>query len=255
MTRRRAVTTTCLGLVASITFIAACSGDSPPASDEPTTLTNEQATRLAQAGYQNLLAGGAEFEANSVFLAVTPRETIRLIGVIDWENHIGRAVVMRDGPKSGITEVFWNDTTVLERWPAMDGIVAAIGGPERPWIARPPRPSTEQLDRLLAIVLGLALEQPENALLLQQTEGSAFIRSDSLRGRDVEVLRYGTRSLYWLAVDDGSMMRFEGNAAGGGAPTIVDFVRFGSVSVETPPESDVVPASAIPEIYSAFAGG
>lgn len=238
-----------------VAVIAACSnGDGAP-NDEPIPLSNERATRLAQAGYQNLLAGGAEFEANSAFLGVQPSETVRLIGVIDWENHVGRAAVSSTGPTAGLTEVYWDETTVLERWPGMDDLVASLGGPDQPWVARAPEPNTRQIDRLLALLVGLAIEQPENAILLQQTEGSAFMRNDTLRDRDVEVLRYGTRNLYWLAVDDGSMLRFEGNSTGGNAPTVIDFLRFGPIDVPRPAEADIVPAEAIPEIYSAFAGG
>ena len=238
-----------------VAVIAACSnGDGAP-NGEPIPLSNERATRLAQAGYQNLLAGGAEFEANSAFLGVQPSETVRLIGVIDWENHVGRAAVSSTGSTGGLTEVYWDENTVLERWPGMDDLVASLGGPDQPWVARAPEPNTRQIDRLLALVVGLAIEQPENAILLQQTEGSAFMRNDTLRDRDVEVLRYGTRNLYWLALDDGSMLRFEGNSAGGNAPTVIDFLRFGVVDVPRPSESDIVPVSAIPEIYSAYAGG
>lgn len=236
-------------------IIVACTNGDGAQNGDPTPLTNDQATRLAQAGYQNLLAAGAEFEANSAFLGVQPSETVRLIGVIDWENHIGRAVVSGTGPTAGLTEVYWDETTVLERWPGMDGLVSSLGGPGQPWIARSPEPDSRQIDRLLALVVGLAIEQPENAILLQQTEGSAFMRNDRLRDRDVEVLRYGTRNLYWLAVDDGSMLRFEGNSASGSAPTVIDFLRLGSVDVPRPAETDIVAASAIPEIYSAFTGG
>ena len=241
-------------LVACITMIGACGSDDTSVS-EPSPLTNDQAARLAQAGYSNLLAGGAEFEANSAFLGVQPSETVRLVGVVDWENHVGRAMVSSTGANAGLTEVYWNETTVLERWPGMDDLVSSLGGPNQPWVARPPEPATKQIDRLLAILIGLALEQPENAILLQQTEGSAFLRDDVLRGQDAEVLRYGTRNVYWLATDDGTMLRFEGNSSGGNAPTVIDFLELGPVDVPRPVAKDVVPASAIPEIYSTFAGG
>jgi hypothetical protein len=241
-------------LVACLTMISACGGDDRSIS-EPSPLTNDQAARLAQAGYSNTLAGGAEFEANSAFLGVEPSETVRLVGVVDWENHVGRAMVSTTGSNIGLTEVYWDENTVLERWPGMDELVPSLGGPQQAWIARSPEPEVRQIDRLIALIVGLALEQPENAILLQQTEGSAFLRDDVLRGQEVEVLRYGTRNVYWLAADDGSMMRFEGNSASGSAPTVIDFLAFGRVDVERPDDRDVLPASAIPEIYSAFAGG
>lgn len=246
----------CLLAVVLVTGVA-CTNDNGSDNEpniSPTPLTNEQATRLAQAGYLNLLAGGAEFEANSAFLGSQLNERVRLVGEIDWENHVGRALVSSTDRNDGVTEVYWDETTVLERRPDMDGLISSLGGPDRPWVARSPEPESRQLDRLLALVMGLAIEQPENAILLQQTEGSSFVRNDTLRTRSVEVLRYGTRNLYWLAVDDESMLRFEGNSAGGSAPTIIDFLRLGPVNVPRPPEADIVASATIPEIYSEFAG-
>lgn len=232
--------------------VAACSDDDAP--DGPQPLSRVQSERLAQAGYMNLRAGGAQFEANSAFLGTGDTESLTVAGQIDWKNHVGRAVVRGEGKEAGLVEVFWNETVVLERRPAMDSIIASRGGPTAPWVARQPDPKNRQLDRLLAIVLGLAMEQPDNAILIQQSEGSAYIRPDELRGTPVEVLRYGDRNLYWLAADDGTMLRFEGNSAAGNAPTIVDFLDREPVTVEQPIAADVVPVDAIAEVYSAFVG-
>ena len=240
--------------VAACTLLFACGGDDRK-TVEAAPLTQTQAERLSQAGYTNYLAKGAEFEAISAFLGPDGNQSLTLSGLIDWESHRGRAFVRGVGSEAGITEVYWEETFVLERRPGMDAVVNGMGGPATPWVARAPDPSTRQLDRLLALVLGLALEQPENALLLQQTEGSSFMRLDDLRGDPVEVLRYGTRNLYWLALDDGSMARFEGNSAGGTAPTVIDLLELGPVAVEAPPEADIVPVEAVAEIYSAFVGG
>ena len=244
-------------LVGAVLCVVAvgCGGSDGPSVGEPRPLSDDEAVRLAQAGHTNFLEGGATFEANSAFLGTAPTQTVTLVGAIDWANHRGRAFVRANGPDEGLTEVYWEETFVLERRPAIDTIVNGMGGPATPWVARSPDPSTRQLDRLLALVFGLALEQPENALLLQQTEGSSFMRLDDLRGDPVEVLRYGTRNLYWLALDDGSMARFEGNSAGGTAPTVIDLLELGPVEVEAPPEDDIVPVEAVAEIYSAFIGG
>ena len=250
MTRRVGVTLL-VGLLAAVA--AACGGGDTSSESRP--LSDAEAGRLAQAGYGNLLAGGARFEANSAFLGTDPLQTVTLVGEIDWEGHVGRALVRGGGPDETLTEVYWEEGVVIERRPAFDAIIAGMGGPTTPWIARAPEPSTRQLDRLLSVVFGLALEQPDNALLLQQTEGSAFIRADELRSEPVEVLRYGTRNLYWLAADDGAMLRFEGNSAGGTAPTVVDLVVLGPVEVPSPDPDQVIPVEAVAEIYSAAIGG
>jgi len=244
-------------LVGVLALVAACGGGGSPATTVPTgpqPLNDDQAARLAQSGFLNAQSGGARFEANSAFLVGEPRETVSLVGEVDWKRHVGRALVRTNGADASLTEVYWERDVLLERRPAMDVLVAARGGPEQAWIARSPDPSGRQVDRLVALVMALASEQPDNALLIQQTEGSSFIRADELRGAPVEVLRYGTRNLHWLAAADGNLMRFEGNSAGGTAPTIIDLIERGPVDIPAPPPVDVVAATDMAELYQAFVG-
>ena len=203
----------------------------------------------------NYLAKGAEFEANSAFLGPGGSQSLTMVGQIDWERHAGRAVVRGDGREAGISEVYWEETFILERRPAMDAIISGLGGPTTPWIARPPNPTNNQLDRLVGLLVGLASEQPDNALLVQQKEGSEFMRNDTLRDTAVEVLRYGNRNIYWLDVADGSMVRFEGNSAGGNAPVVIDVLARKAVTLTRPAETDIVPVERIAEAYAAVAGG
>lgn len=235
-------------------LLVSCGG-SDDKSGEPAPLTQVQAERLSQAGYTNYLAKGAEFEANSAFLGPGGNQSLTLTGLIDWEHHAGRAVVRGDGREAGITEVYWEETFILERRPAMDAIVSGLGGPSAPWIARPPDPSTQQLDRLIGLIVGLASEQPDNALLVQQKEGSEFMRNDTLRDTAVEVLRYGNRNIYWLDAADGSMLRFEGNSAAGNAPVVIDILERKAVDAPRPAAPDVVPVDRVAEAYAAIAGG
>jgi len=243
-------------VVAAVALLVACGGgDSDAATSTtpgPAPLTDDQAARLAQSGFANLRSGGAVFEAHSAFLVGEPHETVSIYGEVDWAGHSGRVLVRADGLDAGVTEVFWNKDVVLERRPVIDMLVEARGGPAQPWIARSAEPATRQLDRLIAIVAALATEQPDNALLLQQTEGSAFMRDDVIRDVPVEILRYGSRNMHWLSQADGLLMRFEGNSAAGTAPTIIDILERRVVQVPVPPEADVVAADALGELYDAF---
>lgn len=234
-------------------FVAACGGSDEATGPQP--LTRQQAERLSQAGYTNYLAKGAEFEANSAFLGPGGSQSLTMVGQIDWERHAGRAVVRGEGREAGISEVYWEETFILERRPAMDAIISGLGGPMTPWIARPPDPSKIQLDRLVGLLVGLASEQPDNALLVQQKEGSEFMRNDTLRDTAVEVLRYGNRNIYWLDSADGSMVRFEGNSAGGNAPVVIDVLARKAVTLTRPTEADIVPVERIAEAYAAVTGG
>lgn len=243
--------------VAVLVVMAACGGGSDSTATTtapgPTPLTDDQAARLAQSGFANLQSGGAVFEAHSAFVA-GERETVSIYGQVDWANHTGRVLVRADGADAGVTEVYWTKDAVLERRPAMDALVEARGGPAQPWITRPPEPATRQLHRLIALVAALASEQPDNALLIQQTPGSAFVRDDVLRGTPVEVLRYGSRNLHWLSQADGLLVRFDGNSAGGTAPTVIDILERRAGELPAPPRADVVTAESLGELYTAFAG-
>lgn len=238
--------------VAVAAFVAACGGSDEATGPQP--LTRQQAERLSQAGYTNYLAKGAEFEANSAFLGPGGSQSLTMVGQIDWERHAGRAVVRGEGREAGISEVYWEETFILERRPAMDAIISGLGGPTTPWIARRPDPTNNQLDRLVGLLVGLASEQPDNALLVQQKEGSEFMRNDTLRDTAVEVLRYGNRNIYWLDSADGSMVRFEGNSAGGNAPVVIDVLARKAVTLTRPAEADIVPVERIAEAYAAVTG-
>jgi hypothetical protein len=249
-----------LAVAAAVVVLAACGGGgvadtSSTTVPGPVPLSDDQAARLAQSQFANLQVGGAVFEAHSAFLVGEPRETVSISGEVDWVSHTGRALVRADGRDAGVAEVFWTKGAVFERRPAMDVLVEARGGPAQAWIVRPAEPSARQLDRLIALVAALASEQPDNALLIQQTPGSAFVRDEVLRDVPVEVLRYGNRNLYWLSQADGTMMRFDGNSAGGTAPTIIDIVERRPVELQPPPQADVVTAESLGELYEAFVGG
>ena len=240
MTRRLLVV-----LALLLTVAVGCGSATPVEEVRP--LTNDEAARLAQTVYENYLAGGARFEANAAFVGGPAAETVTVVGIVDWENHRGRATVRSDRYPA-ITEVYWEETFLLERRPGVDQIVRSLGGPDTPWFARGPEPGVGLIDRVIAVVMGLAAEQPENSLLIQQKPGSSFVRADRLRGSSADVLRFGERNLYWLAAGSTRLLRFEANAASGTAPTVVDLLELGPVDVPIPAQAQVVPADAFPEL-------
>lgn len=258
MTRRgpaSVVSSVAIGLVVALALlVTACGGSSSPSSTSR-PLTSDEAGRLASTLYANHLGAGASFSAHSAFLAVTPQQSLDLQGEMDWTDHVGRAYVSGNGPNAGLTEVIWDSTTIYERRPGLDPLIAGLGGPASPWIARPPEPQKRQLDRLLAIITGLAAEQAENATLIQQTEGSSYLRPDTLRETSVDVMRYGTRNIYWVQSESDRMLRFEGNSEGGTTPTIVDLLERHAVTLTVPPPQYVVAVASIRTLYDAATSG
>lgn len=233
-------------------FAVACGGNAQPKSTER-PLTVDEATLLASVQFDNYEDSGAAFQVSTAFLV--SNDTLTLQGVVDWKQHYGYAVAVAKGAEEGITEVFWTDNVVLERRPAADALLAGMGFGEVRYFARPPEPDKRLLDRALAIVLGLASTQRDNPQLILQKAGSAYLRTDTLRNQPTNVLRFGERNIYWLDSQTNRMLRFEGNAQAGGAPTVVDIVARGPQTVPLPSQEQVINATMVQELYEALQQG
>jgi hypothetical protein len=238
-------------LAVSVSLVA-CGGSEKPKSTER-LLTLDEATLLASVQFDNYEDRGAAFQVATAFLATN--DTLTLQGVVDWERHVGYAVAVAKGAEDGITEVYWTDNVVLERRPAADPILTGMGYEGVRYFARKPEPDKRLLDRALAIVLSLASSQRENPQLILQKVGSAFLRTDTLRDTAATVLRFGERNLYWLDSGTNRMLRFEGNAAGGGAPTVVDIFARGAQPITFPAESTAIAVESMQELYDALRAG
>lgn len=227
----------------------ACGDDAPASTERP--LTFDEASQLAMVQRANYGDGGALVEVNSSFL--TDGSTVSMQAEVDWVNHSGRAMVMATGRDAPITEVYWTESMVLERVPALDPLLEARGLTGVRYVARPPDTETRQLDRAIALLVGLAAEAPDNPVLVQQKAGSAFMRDDELSGVPVRVMRYGDRTIYWLDAA-GVMLRFEGNSSGLNAPIVIDVIERGMPSIEWPADDEVVLVEMIREVYDAVMG-
>lgn len=223
--------------------LTACTDDSTKSSER--ALTTHEAALLAEVLVKNYRSGGAFFSVAT--LDRPGGSTVRLEGRLDWVNHLGEATVSVD-VGSAPSVVGWRRDVVLERWPDADEVLLGMGTPEFPVIARPPN-TQRRLDQIISVLVGLAGERPDNAQLVLQTEGSAFVREDELRGVPVVVMRYGTRNIYWLDAATGDMLRFEARSAEGDLPIVIDIFERGSETIEFPDQSMWVSIDAVAEFY------
>ncbi len=229
----------CLGALSS----TACAGDSTGSSER--ALTTREAALLAEVLVKNYRSAGAVFTVAT--LDRPGGSTVRLEGRLDWANHLGEATVAVD-VGSAPSVVGWRRDVVLERWPDADEVLTGMGTAAAPVIARPPN-MQRRLDQIIAVLVGLAGERPDNAQLVLQTEGSAFVREDELRGVPVVVMRYGSRNIYWLDAATGDMLRFEARSAEGDLPIVIDIFERGSETIELPDQSLWVSIDAVAEFY------
>lgn len=233
-----------LGVIGSSIIGACSSDDSPTSSERP--LTTREAAQLAEVLVKNYRTGGVEF-----MVATLDRpggSTIRMEGRLDWVDHVGEASVYADRGRIPVV-VGWRHDVVLERWPEADEVLLGMGAPATPVIARPPN-LQRRLDQIISVLVGLAGERPENAQLILQTEGSAYLREDEWRGRSVAVMRFGTRNVYWLDSSTGEMVRFEARSAEGDLPIVVDVMGSVSETIELPDPSTWVSVDSIEDFYS-----
>lgn len=230
--------------VVAVTLVG-CGGDS---ASDPRPLSRDQATVMADLLYRNYESGGADFTLSTV--AGPGGGTITVSGEVDWTHHRGHASVNSSAPGTApVTEVWWNEQAVFERRPALDEKLFAEGLALSPAvIGRPVDIDHRRMDQLIAILVGLAATQPDNAELIAQAEGSAFLRDDMLRGVNIEVLRYGERTIYWVDKVTGEMVRFEGSDESGQYPVVIDIFDRGEREITSDPNLTMLDISEVPEM-------
>lgn len=235
-------------LLAACLALAACGGGGKPGARP---MTQEEASRLAETMFLNHREGRATFEAAT--LTEPGGSRLRLAGTVHWSARSGAARVVVDGGTGTLEAVAWGSETVAERRPVHDGLLAGLGLPRGAWIGRPVD-QRRRIDQVIAVVTGLAATRPENAVLIQQQAGSVFLRSDMLRGTEVEVVRYGERSIYWIDPVSGRMLRFEGNNSAGTLPVVVDFGQEIADQVVPPTGAEVVDVGTKPDLAALLEG-
>lgn len=240
--KRRLVTALLTG---SIALLIACGdSDTPKSTERP--LTFEEAGIMAELLYDNYSAGGATFTVNTV--TAPGGAQLNLSGEVDWKTHQGWADVTTNSSNATLVGVMWGESILLERRPVVDNVLIGMGVSSPPLISRAPNLDL-RLDQVIAVVTGLAATQRDNAQLIMQAPGSAFVRDDILRGTNVHVFRYGTRNLYWVNAATGTLMRLEATSKNGGLPTIVELLEIKAISIPQPDAGRVVRSDAISEIY------
>jgi len=235
-------------LLAACLALAACGGGDKPAARP---MTPEEASRLAETMFLNHREGRATFEVAT--LTEPGGSRLRLAGTVDWSARTGAARVVVDGGAGALVAVAWASDTVAERRPVHDSLLAGLGLPQGAWIGRP-ADQRRRIDQVIAVVTGLATARPENAVLIQQEEGTTFLRRDTLRGREVEVVRFGERSIYWIDPLSGRMLRFEGNNSAGTLPVVVDFGPEIADQVVPPTGAEVVDVGTKPDLAALLEG-
>lgn len=255
---RREFFHTAVGAAAGLVVFTACSDENPSAGSgdtsngsDPRPLTLPEAGLLAGMLFNNYDIGGATFTVNATFNI--SGDTLALAGTIDWKNHIGHTQVNATGAEAGVSEVYWEETAVIETRAGLPEALVAAGHPTGIYISRAPDPTGRQIDGLLGLVLGLASKQRDNPQLVQQTETARYLRTDTIRDVPVTVFQYDSSQL-WLD-SDGTMLRYTGISADGNRPVTIDLLTIAPVTIEPPAADSVIVYGDAAAAYDAVASG
>ena len=233
--------------------LVGCGGESETPEGER-DVTTQEASRMAETLFNNYDVGGAEFEVN----AQMPDGTrVFMMGEVDWKTHTGRAQVQfSQTADAAVTEVYWTESAVLERLPALTALAGQVGEPSVEFYVRAPDTENRHLDAMIQLVTSLGAEQRDNAVLIAQQPRTAWLRADTMpsTGAAVDVLRYGERTIYWMEAGGVTLLRFEGNNSVGTRPVLVDLRDHGPRTIEFPPATDVIETSRVAELYAAVTG-
>lgn len=240
--------------IAAACAIAACGGGDDESGDGERPVDDAEAARLAETLFANLESGAADFELNA---QLPDGSTIAMTGTVDWAAHEGRGTVTASGgPERPVVEVAWTQTIVLERIPELSALAGELGRTGGEWYARRPELERRQLDSLIQLVMGLATEQRDNAVLIAQREGTAWLRADRVPDTEiaVDVMRFGPRTVFWVEQDGFRLHRFEGNNSEGSRPVVIDLTEHGATDVDLPSPDAVVDAAPLADLYEAVTG-
>lgn len=173
-------------MTVTLSVLAGCSSaDEDPAS-APQPLDAEQAQLLASVRFENYRAGTGEFSTN---VPIDGQEFM-VHGVVDWKEHVGSAVV--ETP-SGADLLQWSFSHVAYHvGGGADGLPPAPPS-DGSWRFRSLDPAASSLDTVLALLLNLGADRPENAQLLQAGD-ARHVETTSLNGVEVDVFSGPTES-------------------------------------------------------------
>jgi hypothetical protein len=234
---RRALLVVLVGTV--LAAASGCGGADTPAKPEAKPLTMRQAELLAGAQFLNYRNDGAEFEMDFGVQGTASHFT--MTGQMNWDDLVGYGTITPDQGEP--FEVWWREDVVIQSDPELAALLQAAD--QQPvFVAHPPNPQANPVDKACAILLHLGSKQRDNPLLVKQTKGSAYLGDATVRGTATQILRYGEINRFWIDPETGLMLRFAGNSKIGKSPQTVELLSHEAQTMYAPPGPVVTEAQA-----------
>ncbi len=219
-----------------------------PRADDQGRLTTAQALTLSRILVKNEEAKGAIAE---IVVPFGSAATFTLRGPIDWAGDRGAFVLSgtrSDSVAVPDNQVFWDRGAVLTE---LDGLTKAMAEKGRPgvrFVSRALDPTKVALDQLISFVGSLAVDRPENPILLRQGD-TAFLGSQVIGGVTVDGYRYG-KTRYFVDPTTGLIRRVEAKFVRYDRPVVITLSGQAAQTITLPTADAVVDGSTIPDVLA-----
>jgi hypothetical protein len=202
-----------LGAVGLVVARGRTSPDPPATTTGPRPVTAAEADRLAVMRFLIHRSTGVHFRTE-VASAGGP---LTIVGDVDYLGRVGEARV--SGAGSSFT-LQWTRETLLA-WPDEARTTAPT--------ARPLAPTSSAVDAVLALLLELGQDRPDNAQLIREN-GATWLRAEMLGSTQVDVIQgpaapasgatSGGPVTYWIDAA-GNLLRLDARLGGSSNPTVI----------------------------------
>ncbi|WP_020664802.1 hypothetical protein [Amycolatopsis benzoatilytica] len=207
---------------------------------EPRALSTSEAERLALVRFTNYTGKNARFTGS----IPSSGGALRLTGRVDFVGHVGYAAMRTDG-RNDVTSaglLQWNLSGLA--FLSNPATAPVDPPPTGDWQVRPFAKTGSELDGALRLLVNLAADRPDNALLLQQSS-ARWLRTDIIDGATVDVFEGpqqagrtpsadGARVRYWVDAD-GKLKRLEARLGDEQQFATFDFLGTGQAITVIPP--------------------
>ena len=217
-------------------------------ADDQGRLTTAQALTLSRVLVKNEEAKGAFAE---IVVPFGSAATFTLRGPIDWAGDRGAFVLSgtrSDSIAAPDSKVYWDRGAVLTEFDGLTKAMQARGRPGVRFVSRALDPTKVALDQLISFVGSLAVDRPENPILLRQGD-TAFLGSQVIDGVKVDGYRFG-KTRYFVDPTTGLIRRVEARFVRYDHPVVITFSGQAPQTITLPSADSVVAAATIADVLT-----
>lgn len=221
-----------------------------PRADDQGRLTTAQALTLSQMLVKNEDAKGA---VATIEVPFGTAATFTLTGPVDWAGDRGAFVLSgtrSDNVAVPDSKVFWDRGAILTEPQGLAAAMEAMGRAGARFASRPLDPTKVALDQVISFVGSLAVDRPENPVLLRQGD-TAFLGSREIDGVTLDGYRFG-KTRYFVEPSTGILRRVEARFARYQNPVVITLSGHAPQSIVLPTADAIVDAATIPDVLASL---